>query len=74
MMILCDFLLDKHSKDQHLNQGFLEVGERRMQRPGVSSASAGSSASRDRLVAAADTTAGDTFDEAAALFQHKVGF
>lgn len=54
--------------------GFLEVGERRIQRPGVSSTTAGSSAGRDRLLVAADTMVSDAFDEAAALFQHKVGF
>lgn len=45
-----------------------------MQRPGVSYASVGFSASRDRFVAAADTMVGDAFDEAATLFQHKAGF
>lgn len=38
MMLLCDDLTDKHSGDQHLNQGrCLEVKERELQRPGVPS-------------------------------------
>lgn len=38
MMLLCDDLTDKHSGDQHLNQGrCLEVEERGLQRPGVPS-------------------------------------